>query len=739
LLPLITAAAIAFAAGLLLGFGGAVVWGAGFAVVAAIAGAILRRGVVAPLAMLWIAGIAVAHQQDGTSARCVAALVGRDEWSAELEDAASPGAYIRGRVRAAGCEMPATFSVVAGAAAAGTRVHVSGDPTAGERGLLVRRARLSAPGRGGLLTRWRAAARAAVDRTFGADAPLARALLVADTRGIPIDMRDRYAAAGVVHLLSISGLHVAIIAGAAQLLFALIRFPPRAASIAALVTTAVYVAVIGAPAPAVRSGVMLAVAALSRLAQRPTSPWAALALGALVPLVEPATVRDLGYQLSVAGMAAIIASGAFARRVLVPRLDGWRQWITASLAASIIASLVTGPLVAWTFGRISLVAPVANLIATPILTLAQPMLFLALLLAPLEPVARFVADATHPLLALFDLVARSAAGVPYATVTVAPTLLSAVLAGGIATAIVVACVARFPARPAVVAAGCLALLLWSPIAERGSGQLELHMIDVGQGDAIAVRTPANRWVIIDAGRSWRGGDAGQADVVPHVRRRGGAVHTFVLSHPHDDHVGGAATVLQVLRPAVYWDAAYPGTSDAYRASLVTARERGIAWRRVHPRDSLVIDGVVFTILAPDSAWTASLRDPNEASTMLRVRFGDRSFLLTGDAESAEEAWVVGSGADLRADVLKVAHHGSPTSTTPAFLRAVRPSIALISVGAGNTYGHPGRRVLDDLAAAGALVVRTDRAGSVVVRTDGRSLVVDAGGESWVLSDSSDRR
>jgi competence protein ComEC len=688
---------------------------------------------VVAVGALGFAGIAIARGDAATATACGDVLSARREWLADLEDAAAPGAYVRATLTVGGCVARARISVDRGTAPAGARVRLAGDPMPGAGPLLVRRAHILAEGRGPILTRWRAAARSAVDRTFGEDAPLARALLVADTRGIPFDVRDRYAAAGVVHLLSISGLHVAIIASAAQLLFSLARLSPRAASISALATTAVYIAVIGAPAPALRSGTMLGIAAFSRLVQRPTSPWAVLALGALAPLVQPATVLDLGYQLSVAGMAAIIASGAVARRAIVPRLDGWRRWLAANLVTSVLAGLVTAPLVAWTFGRVSLVAPLSNLVATPILAIAQPMLFLALLLAPVPSAARFVADAVHPLLAAFDHVARIGSDLPMAALPIAPSFVDAVIAAAVATAVVVACVSRFPARAIAVAASGMAFLMWSPLAERGRGEVELHMLDVGQGDALAVRTPANRWIVVDAGRRWTGGDAGRATVIPYLRRRGGPVELFVISHPHDDHIGGAATVLRALRPRAIWDAAYAGTSDAYRETLLVARDRDIPWRRVHPHDSLVIDGVVFTVLAPDSAWTASLRDPNEASTILRVRFGVRRFLLTGDAEAGEEAWLVASGADLAADVLKVAHHGSRTSTTTAFLEAVRPRVALISVGAGNTYGHPGPQVVSDLADVGALVVRSDHSGNVVVRSDGRSLVIDAEGETWVLS------
>src|SRR6185436_18312111 len=139
------------------------------------------------------------------------------------------------------------------------------------------------------------------------------------------------------------------------------------------------------------------------------------------------------------------------------------------------------------------------------------------------------------------------------------------------------------------------------------------------------------------------------------------------------------------------------------------------WARAHPGDSIVVDGVTLTFLAPDSAWTANLDDPNLASVVTLVRVGDVRFLLTGDAEAAEEDWLVAHQADaLRADVLKVAHHGSSTSSTPSFLAAVRPRLALVSVGAGNTYGHPSLPTLAAIAASGP---GGERGAAQVLRTD----------------------
>jgi competence protein ComEC len=159
---------------------------------------------------------------------------------------------------------------------------------------------------------------------------------------------------------------------------------------------------------------------------------------------------------------------------------------------------------------------------------------------------------------------------------------------------------------------------------------------------------------------------------------------------------------------------------------------------VHPGDSLVVDGVRLHVLAPDSAWMVGLKDPNAGSVVVRVEYGTVRMLLMGDAEKGEEERLVEAyGTELRADVLKVGHHGSNTSSTESFLALVRPRVALISVGAGNMYGHPSASVLRALTGAGATVMRTDLEGSIVCRTDGRVLEVEEGGDHWVAAPRAD--
>ncbi|HUQ80997.1 MAG TPA: DNA internalization-related competence protein ComEC/Rec2 [Gemmatimonadaceae bacterium] len=741
-MPLIAHAFIAHAAGLLLGFGG-VSFGGLLAAAALGAAAVVRRDArIGAMALLGAGGelrATAARDADARCARQAIALTPLSDahvvYEAVVETDAGPSARVAATIGSGGCEVRATLLVENGEAVAGSRVAVRGDAARAGSLIVVQHATVAALARPGLARRWRERAGRAIDRTFGSDAPLARALLIADTRTLDAGIRSRYADAGIVHLLSVSGLHVAIIAGAVELLLSAARMSRAASAWLALLVTAIYVVVIGVPAPAVRSAVMLAATAVSRLTQRPTSPWAALALGAWVPLIEPRIIVDLGYQLSVAGLAALIASGTLARRILAGRLSGWRRVVARDLIVSTLASVVSLPLIAWTFGRMSLIAPVANLAAGPIFTVLQPTLFLALVLSPLASAASIPADAAHVLLGAVDVVASVATRVPYAAVPVAPSLWTAILLGILAVSLLVACSSApgsaWAWRGAIGGAGAVAAMAVGVRITGGGGVVELHMIDVGQGDALALRTPRGRWVLFDAGRSWIGGDAGRSTVIPYLRKRGGAVHAFVLSHPHSDHVGGAASSVSALAPDEYYDAAYVAGSTPYRASLAAAAARGVAWHRVHPGDSLAIDGVTIRFLAPDSAWTAALHDANEASTVALIQYGRIRFLMTGDAEAGEEQWLLAHDLrSLEADVLKVGHHGSSTSTTAEFLAAVRPRVALISVGVANTYHHPSSDVVRALTESGAQVLRTDQLGTVVIRTNGRVLSVDAGGERW---------
>lgn len=687
-------------------------------------------------------------------ARCLELARAAARWELHLLGDAAPSSFTMALMRSGGCRLRVAVAVRAGSAAAGSVVTVVGaEPVLGERGLMLRDGRVTLTRRPNALSRWRNHVAAAIDRRFGSDAGLARALLIADSHGLSPELRERYTDAGLVHILSISGLHVGIIGGALLLAVEALRMPAVAGRVAAMLLVMLYVIAIGAPAAAVRSAALFAAVTMTRLLQRPTHPWASFSLAALAPLIEPRTVLDLGWQLSVSGYAGVLAAGRAARRLLSfaaspegvaaaaawgvaasgARLRGWRATLLRELIAGVLTTLATAPLVAWHFGRLSLVGVVSNLAAGPVVAVLQPTLFVAML-APGDAIGGFVADASRPMLRALDVVANVAASLPGASVAVSPTLFAAIVATLGTAALLVAAWSRDWVRWFTLALGAVGILLWVPAPRvLHDGRFEVHLLDVGQGDAIALRTPRGRWILIDAGRTWRSGDAGRSTVIPHLQRRGGALVMFVLTHPHADHVGGAASVITALRPALVRDAAFVANSAPYQSMLVAARTVGAQWARVRVGERMEIDGLQLQFLAPDSAWTVAQHDPNEASTILRVQYGARSILFTGDAEIELEQWLLEhASAQLDVDILKAGHHGSRTSSSQAFVDAVSPRAALVSVGLANSYGHPASDVMQRFLDAGASVLRSDQLGSIILRTDGQLWEAEAAGRRWTL-------
>ncbi len=274
-------------------------------------------------------------------------------------------------------------------------------------------------------------------------------------------------------------------------------------------------------------------------------------------------------------------------------------------------------------------------------------------------------------------------------------------------------------------------LLWLGLLGRlgsrsadGGPDLALHFLDVGQGDAAAVRTPGGHWVVIDAGPAGRGSDAGRRVVAPFLARRGvRQLAAVFVSHAHADHLGGLPSVLRAVRPGLVVEPATIYPDPLYLGFLRLLAEERIGWHPGRAGECFRLDGVSFSILHPGADWTRWGEDINEDSLVLLVEYGDFQALFAGDAGfPAEEALQNEVGP---VDVLKVGHHGSRGSTGPGWLEQLQPEVAVISVGR-NEYGHPAPATMARLGQAGIRIRRTDEDGTVSVRTDGRTMTVRAG-------------
>ena len=716
---------IAFGAGVFAALDAYAVSGALYAGLPVLLGAALlhrRAPLGAAVGMALVAGTlwgAAAHRerattcagQWGAAPRTRAAVV-------RLRDpVAAAGGVVEGDAQAGSCGGSLRLRWPEGHAARGGTTWLvagrwlGGDARDAGRGILVvRRTRLldaTPHGRGAL--RDRIAARSA--RLFGSRAPLVDALVIARTGEMDPEVRERYARAGLAHILSISGLHVGFIAAWLGLLLRALGLGPRTRFVAATTLIAAYCWLLGLPAPATRAAVMLTLDGVARLRQRVVAPRGLVAVAALVVLgLDPWAVRSVGAWLSVGAVAAVIwAARATQRSPRAVRL----------FAPAIAATLLTAPICAYVFGTVAPVGVLANLVAIPLGAIAVPGVIIALLSS-----SAVLAAGAGLSLALLDVVAAAAAGLPGGHVVMTAGWPGAALwLGTLGTAW---WLWRTPRRPWSITARIAfigAILSWTAsfAAFRRLSEcrcLTVHFLDVGQGDAVVLRTPGGRWVLVDGGSRNAGRDAGRRVVVPFLRREGAVrLAAVVATHAHADHVGGLPAVLSALPVDVVLEPGEPLGEAPYLEFLAASEASGARWRAARSGDHLDLDGVRITVLSPDSVWAAVTTDPNEESVVLLVEYGQVRLLLTGDAGLPVERRLAGRIGDL--DVLKVGHHGSRSATSDAWLDETRPEIAVLSVGARNTYRHPAPEVVARLITHGVRVHRTDREGTITLESDGQ--------------------
>ncbi|MEW6105782.1 MAG: ComEC/Rec2 family competence protein [Bacillota bacterium] len=284
---------------------------------------------------------------------------------------------------------------------------------------------------------------------------------------------------------------------------------------------------------------------------------------------------------------------------------------------------------------------------------------------------------------------------------------------------------RAAAAGFLIAAILVALVLLVPLtgadaASPGSGgaHLAVHFIDVGQGDSILVQAPSGKTMLVDGGPV----DASGRLVAYLKAQKVSRIDVLVATHPHADHIGGLIEVLRTFVVGLVVDSGKVHTTATYERFLTLIDQKNIRFRLGRAGDSIDLGpGLDVRILHPSEPLPESM---NDCSVVIRLQYGKVGFLFTGDAEREAENAILQSGADVHATVLKVAHHGSRTSSNPWFLKAVEPAVAVILVGAGNSYGHPHRITLLNLAGYTDRVYRTDVDGDVVVITDGTTFRVD---------------
>jgi competence protein ComEC len=539
------------------------------------------------------------------------------------------------------------------------------------------------------------------------------ALVVGDQAAIERADWDVFRATGVAHLMSISGLHVTMFAWAAAALVGVLwrrsarlclAYPAQQASlVGGLVLATAYALFSGWGVPAQRTIWMLAAVSLLRLAGRRWPwPWVWLLACAVVVTLDPWALMQAGFWLSFVAVGVLFATGSAPGAM--PSARGWR--VVALVREQWVVTAALTPLSLLLFGQVSLVGLLANLFAIPWVTLVVTPLAMAGALLPLlwVPAAWSVQGLSEIL--------RLLAQWPWATASLPAAPLWAA-AAGVAGGVLL--VLRWP-WPLRWLGGVLLLpvLLWQPWRPT-PGQFDLIAADVGQGNAVVVRT-ATRTLVYDAGpRYGPESDAGHRVLVPLLRHLGERVDTLVLSHRDADHTGGAAAVLAMQPQA----GLLSSLEDGHPLSVQRPGRRcvtGQAW---------TWDAVHFEVLHPQPADYLGAARPNAISCVLRVSNGRASVLLAGDIEQPQETRLAsqpGAAQRLAADALLVPHHGSKTSSSPLFLDAVQPAVAFVQAGYRNRFGHPAPAVAARYAERGIVFATSTHCGAAHWRSEIRDRV-----------------
>lgn len=598
----------------------------------------------------------------------------------------------------------------------------------------------------------RARARVAIARAL-ADAPeaaaVATAVLIGDRAGLAAPLEERLQRAGTFHVIAISGGNIALWSAATLWLAArLTRRRPLGLAAAAL-TLVAYAGLVGGGASVLRAtGMALVGIATQWLDQRGAAINVLALTGAALVVADPIVIFDIGFWLTSAATAGLVL-GLPGPATGESRLAGW---LRALVLTSVWAEAALLPIVASVFQQVTLAGVALSALAIPAMAVVQ-----------LAGLAAVVADAVLPVaLPMLGTVLRLATSavtesarlvdiVPWLSWRVPPPSLLALVSYGVALGgwlwarraaadTDAAAATRRLTRAAVPATAVWIAVSPATLWPSAPHELRVAVLDVGQGEATLLHFPNGRRMLVDTGgASAEGRDLGARVIGPTLRARGiRRLDYLVVTHADLDHIGGAATLVREFRPAEVW-IGVPVADDVALTRLRQAVDAaGAAWRQVRRGEQLEVGDARLDVVHPPAPEWERPRVRNDDSVVLSVRFGGVRLLLTGDIGTAVESEVqqaldAGSADPPALTVLKVAHHGSSSATSVAWLDATHPTLAIVSVGAANPFGHPAPAVLTRLGAVGADVWRTDRDGEVRLRTDGRvvEVVAHTGRRRWL--------
>ncbi len=590
--------------------------------------------------------------------------------------------------------------------------------------------------------RWRHGVGALVHQSVAEpQASVLSALVIGTSAALPTDLRAAFNRAGVSHVLSVSGLHVGLVAAVAYALFRwllarsrwllLSANVPKLAAALSIVPVLLYAGIAGSNVATLRSVLMIVVFVAAVVVDRERHLIASLAAAAIVILVtSPGSSLDISFELSfVAVLGLVLAMERFWpwwtqwEEAHLLRLRGWRgrvwRWLAVYAAVSLSALAATTPLTALHFNQLSFIAVLANALVVPLLgSLAVALGLLgALLFLVSETLAWLCMSLAGPVVQVGLWLVQFFAAWPYAAVRVVTPTAFELLVMYAALLVLV----QLAGRTRVALLSVLVLIgladgAWWYADRYHRNDLRLTFLSVGQGDAAVIELPGTEVMVIDGGGL--GGDSfdvGERVIAPFLwSRKIAHVDYLVLSHPDHDHYGGLAFVAAQFSPREFWSNGAGADSDGFAQLEQRLLDSGVQQRVLHRGDVQRLGSVDVLVHSPRMDRDG-LRG-NDQSLVLSLRFGGTRVLFPGDIEiPAEDDLVASADGELASAVLKVPHHGSHTSSSSGFIDAVAPQLAVVSAGFENRFGFPHPDVLQRYGARNCTLARTDLDGAIAIR------------------------
>jgi competence protein ComEC len=582
---------------------------------------------------------------------------------------------------------------------------------------------------------------------------MVKALLIGERAEITDDIREAFIGAGAVHILAISGLHLGIIVTLSYFVFlVLLKRSERAmlylnvrkvAAAATFVPLLGYILITGYPISTIRAAIMAAIFLLSIILDRYRNTLNTLSFAALVILViSPASLWDISFQLSFVSVLGILLITPIVQRHVFPhdplrelQPSRWNRVARALVSAgvaSVAALLVTSPLVALYFHRMSSMGLLSNLVVIPLTGFGIiPAGLLCILLIPLcAPAAAVMGKVAAALGCAGIACADAVASLPWAsTYLPGPTAVEMCLFFGLIAVLLWCHRSRMKKWLiiGILVLGAVDCSYWV-LTRYATNTVRVTFLDVGQGDCAVVEFPGGKTMLVDGGGLYGHFNLGKHVVAPFLwHRRIMAIDYLVLSHPDRDHYKGFRFIARHFPIGQFWYNGVESDVGTYRELVDILTQRTIPMLPVTKGFTRDVGRCTLAILHPDEDRLASPSRPrgwvNNSSLVLKLIYGNHRVLFTGDIEREVERELLHDGRDLDVDVLKVPHHGSRTSSSLPFLKMTSPTYAIMSLGYRNPFHYPHKKVVTRYQKLGTTILRTDRDGAVTVLTDGTTMTI----------------